>query len=116
MYLYAPKDQSLVPIENFRATRINLRNLPNIEIANWIAEQHQMRQKIQQRKSTNIIMYTRKEAELQILDHQFRTRVNDAMRNITTMQEDEMNAVNDNNNNEMDQLSSQPPPDEEPPD
>ena len=38
VYLYAPKEESLVPIENIRATRMNLRNLPNIEIANWISE------------------------------------------------------------------------------
>ena len=95
---------------------MNLRNLPNIKIANWIAEQRQMRQKIRQRRATDIIMHTRQEAELQILDHRFRTRVNDATRNITTMQQNQTNAAN-NNNNEMDQLSSPPPPPEgEPPD
>ena len=66
-------------------------------------------------RATNIIIYLRQEAELQILDHQFRTRVNNAMRNIATIQQNQMNAVNDNNNNEMDQLSHSPP-DEEPPD
>ena len=49
-----PKEEALVPIENIRAMRKNMRNLPNIEIANWIAEQHQLSQKMQQRKSTNI--------------------------------------------------------------
>ena len=62
-----------------------------------------------------MFMYLRQEAELQLLDHQFRTRVNDAMRNITSMQYNQTNAVNDNNNNEIDQLSH-PPPDKEPPD
>ena len=61
VYLYTPKEESLVPIENFRATRMNLRNLPNIEIANWIAEQRQMRQNILQRRITNIIMYAKRE-------------------------------------------------------
>ena len=116
MYLYVQKEELLVSIENFRATRTNLRNLPNKEIANWIAEQCQLRQKIRQRRSNNIIMYARKEADLQILDHRFRSRLNDATRTITTMQQNEMNAANDNNNNEMDQLSSPPPPEEEPPD
>ena len=82
--LNAPKEESLVPIENFRATRMNLRNLPNIEIANWIAGQRQLRQKIQQRRTTNISMHMRQEVELQILDHRFRTRVNNATGNITT--------------------------------
>ena len=118
MYLYAPKEESLVPIENFRATRINLRNLPNIEIANWIAEHCQMRHKIQQGRSTNIIMHMRQEAELQILDHQFRMRVNDTTRNITTMQQNGANAVNNNNsnnNNETTHHSCTLPPEEEPP-
>ena len=39
VYLYVPKEEALVLIENFRAMRTNLRNLSNIEIANWIAEQ-----------------------------------------------------------------------------
>ena len=69
VYMYAPKEESPVPIENIRATRLNLRNLPYIETANWIAEQRQMRQNILQRRITNTIMYARKEAELQILDH-----------------------------------------------
>ena len=69
--LYAPKEEALVPIENIRATRKNVRNLPNVEIANWIAEQRQWRQKIQQKKVTNIIVLTKRETELQILDHQF---------------------------------------------
>ena len=55
-----PKKDALVPIENIRATRMNMRNLPNIEIANWIADQRQLRQKIQQRKSTNISVHTKK--------------------------------------------------------
>ena len=62
---------------------MNLWNLPNIEIENWIAGQRQLRQKIRQKRSTNIIIYTRKEADLQILDHEFRTRLNNAKRNIT---------------------------------
>ena len=61
-------------------------------------------------------MYTRKEAKLQILDHQFRKRLNDAKRNITTMQKNKMNEVNDNNNDEMDHHSSPLTPNEEPPD
>ena len=60
-------------------------------------------------------MYLRQEAELQILDHWIRTRVNDATRNITTMHHNQTNAVNNNNNIEMDQLSCVPH-DEEPPD
>ena len=56
----------------------------------------------------------RQEAEPQILDHWFGTRVNNATRNITTMQQNETNAVNDKNNNEIDQLSTPPPPEEEP--
>ena len=55
VYLYAPKDESLVPIKNIRATRRSVRNLPNIEIASWIAEEGQMRQTIRQRRTT----YTR---------------------------------------------------------
>ena len=46
VYLYARKEEALVPIENIRATRKNVRNLPNVEIANWRAEQRQLRQKI----------------------------------------------------------------------
>ena len=91
-----------------------MRNLPNIEIANWIAEQQRTRQKIRQRRTTNMIMHLRQEAELQILDHRFRTRINDATRNITTMQQNQTNAVNNNNSIEMDQLS-RAPHDEEPP-
>ena len=34
VYLYAPKEEALVPIENIRATRKNVRNIPNIKIAN----------------------------------------------------------------------------------
>ena len=113
--VYAPKEESLVPIDNFRATRMNLRNLPTIEIVNWIAEQFQMIQKIRRGRATNNIMYLRQEAELQILDYRFRMRVNDATTNITTMQQNQTNAVNDNNKNEMDKLS-RPPPEEEPPD
>ena len=48
--------------------RMNLRNLPNIEIANWIAEQRQLKQKIWQRRTTYIIMHMIKKADLQILD------------------------------------------------
>ena len=44
--MYAPNEESLVPIKNIRATRRSVRNLPNVEIANWIAEQQQLRQKI----------------------------------------------------------------------
>ena len=55
------------------------------------------------------------EAELQIIDHRFKMRVNDTTRNITTMHQNQMNAVNDNNTNDMDQLSGLPP-DDEPPD
>ena len=95
VYLYGPKEESLAPIENFRATRMNLRNLPNIEIANWIAEQRQMRQKIRKRKSTNIMD-----------DQQFRGRTNNAKRNITTVQQNETNAVNDNSNNAIPAFSS----------
>ena len=72
--------------------------------------------KIQQRKSTNIIIHMKKEAELQLLDSQSRTRIRDAKRNITTMQKNEMNAVNNNNNNQMDHHSSPPPPEKETPD
>ena len=51
VYLYAPKEESLVPIKNIKATRRSVRNLPNIEIANWIAEQKRARQKMRQRKT-----------------------------------------------------------------
>ena len=115
VYLYAPKEESLVPIKNIKATRRSVRNLPNIEIANWIADQKRARQKIRQRRTTNMIMHLRQEAKLQILDHRFRTRINDATRYITTMQQNQTNAVNNNNNIEMDQLS-RVPHDEEPPD
>ena len=117
MYLYASKEEALVPIENIRATRKNVRNLPNIEIANWIADQRQLRKKIRQRICTNIIMmHTKKEAELQLLEGQFRRRTRDATRNITTMQQIDTNAVNNSNNNEMNRHSTPPPPEEEPPD
>ena len=115
LYLYAPKEEALVPIGNIRATRKSVKNLPNVEIANWIADQRKLRQKIRQRKSTNIIIHTKKEAELQLLDDQFKMRIREATKNITTMQQNETNAVNNNNNNEMDHLSSTPPPEEEPP-
>ena len=59
-------------------------------------------------------LYLRQEAELQLLDDQFRTRITDAKRNITTMQQNETNAVNNNNNIEMYDHSSPPPPEEEP--
>ena len=39
VYLNAAKEEALVPIENIRSTRKNIRNMPNVEIANWIAEQ-----------------------------------------------------------------------------
>ena len=58
----------------------------------------------------------KKEAELQLLDDQFKMRIRDAARNITAMQQNETNAVNNNNNNEMDHHYSTPPPEEEPPD
>ena len=93
-----------------------MRSLLNIEIENWIAGQRQLRQKIKQKKSTSIIIHTKKEAELQLLDDQFKMRIREATRNITTMQQTETNAVNNNNNNEMDHHSSPPPPEEEPPD
>ncbi len=57
--MYAPKEESLVSIENIRATRRNMRKLPNIDIANWILEQQQLRQKIQKRRSTNLFIYLR---------------------------------------------------------
>ena len=79
-------------------------------------DQRQLRQKIRHRRSTNIIIYTRKEAELQLLDDQFKMRIREATRNITTMQKNEANAVYNNNNNEMYHHSSTPPPEEEPPD
>ena len=75
VYLYAPKEEALVPIENIRATRKNARNLTNIDIANWILEQRRPRKKTLQRKSTTIIMHTKKEAELQLLDNQFSRRI-----------------------------------------
>ena len=46
VYLNALKEEALVPIENSRSMRKNVRNLPNVEIANWIAEQRQQRQLI----------------------------------------------------------------------
>ena len=70
-----------------------MKNLPNIDIANWIAKLRQLRQKIQKRGATNMFMYLRQEAELQILDYRFRMRVNDATRNITSMQQNQPNAV-----------------------
>ena len=106
VYLYASKEEALVPIENIRATRKNVRNLPNVEIANWIADQRQLRQKIRQRRRANIIVLTNKEAGLQLLDHQFKMRIREATRNITTMQKNGTNAVNNSNNNEMDHHSS----------
>ena len=57
-----------------------------------------------------------KEAELQLLDDQFKMRIRVALRNVTTMQQNGANAVNDNKNNEMDLLPRMPPPEEEPPD
>ena len=46
-----------------------------------------------------MFVFLRQEAELQILDHRFKTRVNDTKWNITTMQQNQTDAVNDNNNN-----------------
>ena len=93
-----------------------MRNLPNVEIENWIAEQRQRRQKIRYKKSTSIIVLTKMEAGLQILDHQFKMRIRETTRNITTMQQNVANAVNNNsNNNEMYHYSSMPLPEEEPP-
>ena len=77
---------------------------------------YELVQVIRQRKSTNIIILTKKEAELQLLDDQFKMRIREATRNITTMQQNETNTVNNNNNNEIDHHSSTPPPEEEPPD
>ena len=111
LYPNATKEEALVPIENSRATRKNVRNLPNVEIANWLAEQRQRRQMIRQRRRTNIIVLTKREAELQLLDHQFKKRIREATRNVTTMQKHETNAVNNNNNNDMDHHSSTLPPD-----
>ena len=87
-----------------------MRNMPNVEIANWMAGQ-----RMRQKKMTNTIVLTKKEAELQLLDDQFGTRVIEATRNITTMQQNVANAVN-NNNNEIGHQSSTLPPEEEPPD
>ena len=39
VYLNVTKEEALVPIEKSRATRKNIRNMPNVEIANWIAGQ-----------------------------------------------------------------------------
>ena len=39
-----------------------------MEIANWIAGRPRQRQRIRKKKMTNIIVLTKKEAELQILD------------------------------------------------
>lgn len=108
VYFNAPKEEALVPVENNRATRKNIRNMPNVEIANWIAGQ-----RMRQKKMTNTIVLTKKEAELQLLDDQFGTRVIEATRNITTMQQNVANAVTNNNNKEMDHPSSAPPPKEE---
>ena len=46
VYLNALKEEALVQIDNSRATRKTVRNLPNVEIANWIAAQCQQRQPI----------------------------------------------------------------------
>jgi len=115
--LRCPEGEALVQIEKSRATRKNIRNMPNIEIANRIVGQRKWIQNIQQKKITNIVVFTKKGTELQLLaDHQFKKRIIKAMRNITTMQQHETNAVNDNNNSEMDRHSSTSPPEEEPPD
>ena len=57
-------------------------------------------------------------SQQQLLDYQFKKRITEATRNITTMQQNVANALNNNNNNsnEMDHHSSTPPPEEEPPD
>ena len=52
--------------------------------------------------------HTKKEAELRLLDDQFKMRIREATSNITTMQKNGANAVNNNNNNEMDHHSSTP--------
>ena len=100
-----------------------MKNMPNVEIANWIAGQRRLRQRIRQRKMTNItacIVLTKEEAELQIvLDERFRNRIIDATSNIATMLPNVANAVNNNNNNnkEIDQdPSNTTPPEEDPPD
>ena len=96
-------------------------------IANWIAGQHYYyfrlnntlgslirgephhlrkfsRQQIRQKKITNIIHLTKKEAELQQqLDQKFNMRIAiEATRNIISMQQNVANAVSNNNDNEMD--------------
>ena len=90
--------------------------MPNVEIANWIAEQQKRRQRIRQKKINKIVVLSKKETKLQLLDNQFRKIIIEAMRNITAMQQHVVNAVNNNNNNEMDHHSSTTPPEEEPPD
>ena len=50
IYLNAPKEEALVPIERSRATRKNITIMPNAEIANWIAGQRKWRQRIRQKK------------------------------------------------------------------
>ena len=92
-----------------------MRNMTNVEIANWITGQQQLRQRIQQKKITNIIILMKREAKLQLLDHQFRKRIIQATRNITTMQQNVANSVSNNNNKEMDHQSSTPPSEGGPP-
>ena len=59
---------------------------------------------------------TKTEAELHVLDERLRKRINEAAKNITTMQHKVANAVNINNYKEMDHPSSALSPEEEPPD
>ena len=37
VYLNAPKEVTRIPIDNSRATRKNMRNMPNVGNENWIA-------------------------------------------------------------------------------
>ena len=55
LYLYAPKEEALVPIGNIRATRKNVRNLPNIEIAFWIADQRQLRKRYDRGRAPTLL-------------------------------------------------------------
>ena len=86
VYLTAPKEEALVPIENSRSARKNVKKMPNVKIANWIAGKRRLRQRIRKIKITNIIVLAKEEAELQILDDRFKKIIIDATRNITTIQ------------------------------
>ena len=55
VYMNALKEVALVPIEHSRATRKNVRNLPIVEIANWIAEQCQQRQRYDRRRVPTLL-------------------------------------------------------------